>query len=120
MNHHLRGRAIDWAARALVCVMFGALCVNIIQEFARPGHITGLLLLASESLVIVLTLSHRRATSVDWSVPAGIVTLVSVGGPPLVHAGTDVAPLAPDVLTGVVSAVALLLVVSGKVTLGRS
>lgn len=120
MGHHLRGTAIDWAARVLVCMMFGALCVSILQEFARTGHITGLLLLASESLVIVLTLAHRRATSVDWSLPAGIVTLVSVGGPPLVRVSADVESLAPDILTGIVSAVALLLIVCGKLTLGRS
>ena len=110
----------EWAARAIVSVMFGALCVNILQEFMRTGHITGLMLLASESLVIVLTLARRRATLVDRSVPAGIVTLVSAAGPPLMRADADIAALAPDVLTGVVSALALLLILSGKLTLGRS
>ena len=51
----MRTTVADWVARAIVCVMFGALCVNILQEFMRTGHITGLMLLASESLVIVLT-----------------------------------------------------------------
>ena len=115
-----RATATDWAARGIVCVMFGALCVNILQEFARTGHITGLMLLVSESLVIVLTLARRRATLVDRSVPAAIVTLVSVAGPPLMRADGDMAALAPDILTGVVSVVALLLILSGKVTLGRS
>ena len=116
----VRAVVAEWAARAIICVMFSALCINIFQEFARTGHITGLMLLVSESLVIVLTLARRRATLVDRSVPAAIVTLVSLAGPPLLRADGDIAALAPDVVTVIVSAVALLLVLSGKVTLGRS
>jgi protein-S-isoprenylcysteine O-methyltransferase Ste14 len=116
----MRTIVADWVARIIVCLMFGALCMNILQEFMRTGHITGLLLLASESLVIVLTLARRRATLVDQSVPARIVTLVSAAGPPLMRADADVAALAPDILTGVVLALALTLIFSGKLTLGRS
>ncbi|HXD16389.1 MAG TPA: isoprenylcysteine carboxylmethyltransferase family protein [Vicinamibacterales bacterium] len=117
----MRTRVADWVARIIVCLMFGALCVNILQEFLRTGHITGLMLLASESLVIVLTLARRRATIVDRSVPAGIVTLVSVAGPPLMRADHDIVALAaPDMLTGIISLLALMLIVSGKLTLGRS
>ena len=116
----MRTTSADWVARLIICLMFGALCVNILQEFLRTGHITGLMLLASEALVIVLTLARRRATLVDRSVPAGIVTLVSAAGPPLMRADADIAALAPDMLTGIVSALALMLILSGKVTLGRS
>jgi len=116
----MRMMLADWVGRIIVCLMFGALCMNIVQEFMRTGHITGLLLLAGESLVIVLTLARRRATVVDQSVPARIVTLVSAAGPPLMRADADVAALAPDMLTGVVLALALTLIFSGKLTLGRS
>ena len=117
----MRTTVADWVARIIVCLMFGALCVNILHEFQRTGHITGLMLLASESLVIVLTLARRRTTIVDRSVPAGIVTLVSVAGPPLMRADHDlVAIAAPDLLTGIVSGLALMLILSGKLTLGRS
>jgi protein-S-isoprenylcysteine O-methyltransferase Ste14 len=116
----MRATIADWVARLIVCLMFGALCVNILQEFLRTGHITGLMLLASESLVIVLTLARRRATLIDRSVPAGIVTLVSAAGPPLMRADALFPALAPDMLTGAVSALALLLVLCGKLTLGRS
>lgn len=116
----MRTTAADWVARLIVCVMFAALCVNILEECIRTGHITGLMLLASEFLVIVLTLARRRATQVDRSAPAGIVTLVSVAGPPLMRADMAVVALAPDVLTGVVSLLALMLIVAGKLTLGRS
>lgn len=117
----MRSTISDWAGRLIICVMFGALCMNIFGEFERTGHITGLMLLLSESLVIVLTLTRRRAMLVDRSIPAGIVTLVSVAGPPLMRADVDtVAALAPDILTGIVSALALLLIMSGKMSLGRS
>jgi protein-S-isoprenylcysteine O-methyltransferase Ste14 len=117
----MRTTVADWVARIIVCLMFGALCVNVLQEFLRTGHITGLMLLASESLVIVLTLARRRATIVDRSIPAGIVTLVSVAGPPLMRADHDIVALAaPDMLTGIISLLALVLIVSGKLTLGRS
>jgi len=117
----MRTRVADWVARIIVCLMFGALCVNILHEFTRTGHITGLMLLASESLVIVLTLARRRATIIDRSVPAGIVTLVSVAGPPLMRADHDIVALAaPDILTGIISGLALMLILSGKLTLGRS
>jgi len=117
----MRTTLADLVARIIICLMFGALCVNILHEFMRTGHITGLMLLASESLVIVLTLARRRATIVDRSVPAGIVTLVSVAGPPLMRADHDIVALAaPDMLTGIISLLALMLIVSGKLTLGRS
>jgi hypothetical protein len=56
----MRSTISDWAGRLIICVMFGALCMNIFREFERTGHITGLMLLLSESLVIVLTLTRRR------------------------------------------------------------
>jgi protein-S-isoprenylcysteine O-methyltransferase Ste14 len=70
--------------------------------------------------VIVLTLARRRATLVDRSVPAAIVTLVSAAGPPLMRADMATVALAPDMLTGVVSALALTLILAGKLTIGRS
>ena len=117
---HSKSHVAEWCARIIVALMFGALCVSILQEFMRTGHLTGMLLLVSESLVIVLTLARRPASRIDRSVPAAIVTVVSVAGPPLLRADADFAALAPDVLTAIVSALAILLIVSGKVTLGRS
>jgi len=116
----MRARIAEWAARIIVALMFGVLCANILHEFTRTGHVTGLMLLISESLVIVLTLARRPARLVDRSIPAAIVTVVSVAGPPILRADADIAALAPDLLTAIVSALAILLIVSGKVTLGRS
>ena len=115
-----RALITDWLARFTVVILFGGLMMNILAEFQRTGHITGLLLLVSEALVVVLTLVRRSTPFVDRSVGAAVVTLLSVYGPTLLRAEPGAAPLAPDVVTGLVSLFALLLVVTGKCTLGRS
>lgn len=114
-----RAAATDLLARATVVSLFTLLSVNILANFMRTGQVTGLLLLAGESLVVVLTIARRRARSVDRSVLAAVLTTVSLVGPPLVRAG-DAAPLAPDAATAMLSAVGLALVVIGKIALGRS
>jgi protein-S-isoprenylcysteine O-methyltransferase Ste14 len=114
-----RGAMTDLLARATVGSLFTLLSINIFGDFMRTGHLTGLLLLAGESLVVVLTIARRRARLVDRSAAAAIMTTLSLAGPPLLRAG-DAAPLVPDFVTASVSAVGLLLVVVGKVALGRS
>jgi protein-S-isoprenylcysteine O-methyltransferase Ste14 len=106
------------AVRAIVALLFVLLSANLLAEFARTRHLTGLMLLLSESLVVILTLIRRQALAIDRSRIAGLVTFVSVFGPPLLRPIGD--PLLPDSITAVVSLVGLTLVVAGKVTLGRS
>lgn len=114
-----RERVSDLLARAIVGGLFVLLAMNLFREFARTGHLTGLLLLASEGLIVVLTIVRRRASVVDRTTVARFVTAMSIVGPPLLRAG-DATPLASDAVTGLVSAAGLLLVVVAKVTLGRS
>jgi len=115
----LREVVRDLAARTLVGALFALLSANLLGDFLRTGRATGLLLLASESLVVVLTVVRRRAHVVDRSVGAGMLTALSVAGPPLVRSAT-VAPLAPEPVTVLLSAIGLLVIVAGKLTLGRS
>jgi protein-S-isoprenylcysteine O-methyltransferase Ste14 len=114
-----RSRFSEFAARATVGALFALLSLNLLSEFVRTGHITGLLLLVSESLVVVLTLVRRPAQLVDRSVIAAVMTTVSVAAPPMLRA-SDNPSLAPDIVTALVSAVAVILVIVGKLTLGRS
>ena len=114
-----RELATDLLARATIVSLFTLLSVNILANYLRTGRVTGLLLLAGESLVVVLTIARRRARSVDRSVLAAVMTVVSLIGPPLVRA-TDAAPLAADAATAMLSAMGLALVVIGKIALGRS
>jgi protein-S-isoprenylcysteine O-methyltransferase Ste14 len=109
----------DLLARAFVGGLFTLLSINLCAEFLRTGHVTGLLLLAGESLVVVLTIFRRRAMAVDRSAAAAVMTTVSLAGPALLRA-VDGQPLASDVATALVSGVGLLLVVVGKIALGRS
>ena len=57
----------DFVARAFVAGLFALMSVNLFGDFMRTGHVTGLLLLASESLVVVLTIVRRRANLTDRS-----------------------------------------------------
>ena len=109
----------DFAARATVVLLFALLSINLLQEFLRTGHVTGLLLLASESLVVVLTIARRRAAVVDSSPTAATLTGVSVAAPWMLRTA-DVTALAPDYFTSVISALGLAIVVASKIALGRS
>lgn len=119
MQIFFRNSGRELAARLFVATLFGLLLVNVVSEFARTRHVTGLLLVASEALVVVLTIVRRPASAVDRSPLTAFVTLVSVVGPPMLRP-TDTVPLAPDLVTALVSIVGLSIVVAGKLTLGRS
>jgi protein-S-isoprenylcysteine O-methyltransferase Ste14 len=68
---------------------------------------------------VVLTIARRRARLVDRSAAAAVMTTISLAAPPLLRA-SQAAPLAPDVMTAMISAIGLGLVVVGKIALGRS
>lgn len=113
-----RDRLADFVARASLSALFMLLAVRIGREFMETGHLTGLLLLVSELLVVVLTIARRRATVVDRSTGARIIATVSIVGIPFISpTGSG---LVPDLTTAAVSAVGLAIVITGKLTLGRS
>jgi len=113
------GIGTDLVARAIVIVLFSLMSANLLGDFLRTGHLTGLLLLASESLVVVLTIVRRRTSLVDRSAVGVITTAVSLAGPPMLRA-FDGSSLVSDNVTAVVSAAGLGLVIVGKMALGRS
>jgi protein-S-isoprenylcysteine O-methyltransferase Ste14 len=67
----------------------------------------------------VLTIIRRRTRIVDRSPLTAIVTTVSLVGPALVRSA-DAVGVFPDMVTALVSAFGLLIVICGKITLGRS
>jgi protein-S-isoprenylcysteine O-methyltransferase Ste14 len=109
----------DLVARLIVGALFALLSVNLLTDFAQTHRVTGLLLLVSESLVVVMTILRRRTGIVDRSAAAAVVTLLSLVGPTMLRVVPG-AGLLPDMLTAVVSSVGLLIVIAGKITLGRS
>jgi protein-S-isoprenylcysteine O-methyltransferase Ste14 len=109
----------DLAARTVIVCLFTVMAVRLGLDYAQTGRLTGLLLLASEALVVVLTMLRRAPATVDRSVRARVLTALSMAGPPLVKPGT-VEPLFSDAFTVAVSACGLLVVIAGKLSLGRS
>jgi protein-S-isoprenylcysteine O-methyltransferase Ste14 len=107
------------ASRMATVAAFTFLAVRLGADFIQTGRFTGLLLLASEALVVVLTVFRRPTGIVDRSVPARALTTISLIGPLLVGPTTS-AVLLPGAATVTLSAIGLLIVIGGKLSLGRS
>jgi protein-S-isoprenylcysteine O-methyltransferase Ste14 len=109
----------DLVSRISIVTLFSFLTFRLASDAAQTGHVTGLLLLVSESLVVVLTMIRRPAGAVDRSAVARVLTGLSTVGPLLVRAASNAAAV-PDVLTVMITGLGLIFVVVGKLTLGRS
>lgn len=109
----------ELAAKVAILTLFSSLATRLAGDFAETGHVTELLLLASEALVVALTLVRRNALIVDRSLKARLLTLLATFVPPLVTPGGGL-PLAPESLTILISGIGLIIVVGGKLSLGRS
>ena len=112
-------RLADIAARAAIVVLFSLMAARFGADFLKTGRVTGLLLLVSEMLVVVLTVMRRSAAAVDRSVRARLLTAISMLGPPLLQPA-QVAAILPQAATVAASVVGLAVVIAGKMTLGRS
>jgi protein-S-isoprenylcysteine O-methyltransferase Ste14 len=112
-------RLADIAARAAIVVLFSLMALRFGADFLATGRVTGLLLLVSEMLVVVLTVMRRSAAAVDRSIRARLLTTLSMLGPPLLQPA-QVAALLPQSATVAASIVGLAIVIAGKITLGRS
>ena len=109
----------DLLARGIVSGLLIALAANLLEDFQQTGRVTGLLLLASELLVAILMIFRRRTLDVDRSAVSLLLTLVSVAGPFLLRPSETLGPIA-DAATVSLSGFGLLIVIAGKLTLGRS
>jgi protein-S-isoprenylcysteine O-methyltransferase Ste14 len=117
----MRGRRdlADLVGKAAIVALFTMMAVRLGMDFLETGRLTGLLLVASEALVVVLTVFRRDALEVDRSVRARVLTAIALAGPPLVRPA-HVEPFASEMFTVGVSAIGLLIVIGGKMSLGRS
>jgi protein-S-isoprenylcysteine O-methyltransferase Ste14 len=115
----LRERLGDLLARAASGLLFVLLSMNLVHDFVQTRRVTGLLLLVSEALVVILVVFRRPARQVDRSTTARVITAISMVGPPLLRAGSETA-LLPDIITACVSCIGLAFVITAKLTLGRS
>jgi len=117
--HADSGRLADIGARATVIVLFSLMAMRFGADFLATGRVTGLLLLVSEALVVALTVLRRSASALDLSIRARLLATLSMLGPPLLQPG-HLAALAPETLTVALSSAGLVVVIAGKLTLGRS
>jgi len=108
----------DAGSRIAVGALFALLTISLVHDFVQTGHVTGLLFIASESLVVVLTVVRRHAPLVDRTAAARLATAASLAGPMLLRPMGD--NLVSDALTTSITAAGVALVVLGKATLGRS
>ena len=109
----------DLIGKAAIVALFTMMAVRLGMDFLETGRLTGLLLVASEALVVVLTVFRRDALAVDRSVRARVLTAIALMGPPLVRPA-HVEPFASELITVAVSAIGLVVVIGGKMSLGRS
>lgn len=117
------GRSLELAeisARMAIVALFTFMAVRIGTDFLQTGRLTGLLLLASEGLVVVLTVFRRPTSVVDRSLRARVLTTISLIGPLLVGPAAAVSALLPEMTTVSLTACGLLVVIGGKLSLGRS
>ncbi len=109
----------EMPARMIIVALFSLMALRFGADFLQTGRLTGLLLLASEALVVVLTVFRRSTSTVDRSMRARVLTTLSLLGPPLV-APAAVAPFVAEAATVALSVCGLLVVIGGKLSLGRS
>jgi len=108
----------ELAAKVFILTLFSGMAMRLAQNAAETGHVTGMLMLASEALVVALTLIRRTAGVVDRSWQARLLTTVSMVGPLMVVPAA--AALAAEAATVTSTAAGLMIVVMGKLSLGRS
>jgi protein-S-isoprenylcysteine O-methyltransferase Ste14 len=109
----------ELTARVVIVVLFTFMAVRLGTDFLQTGRLTGLLLLASEALVVVLTVFRRSTGVVDRSTRARVLMTLSLIGPLLVRP-TSGSALTSEAATVLISVCGLLVVIGGKLSLGRS
>jgi protein-S-isoprenylcysteine O-methyltransferase Ste14 len=114
----MRERAAEFTARAFISGLFVLLATAIGAEFVKTGHLTGLLLLVSELLVVVLTVVRRPAAVVDRTLVTRMVSGISIVGVYFIRPMGEA--LLADIVTACISGAGLLVIITGKLTLGRS
>ncbi len=109
----------DALGRLMIVILFSLLAVRMGQNFLETARMTGLLLLAGELIVVLLTVLRRPAKFVNRSWRARLLTGCSLVGPLVVVPLTSASPVS-DAITAITSAAGLLITIAGKLALGRS
>jgi protein-S-isoprenylcysteine O-methyltransferase Ste14 len=108
----------ELVSRVVVGTLFLMLAQRLALDYLTTGHVTGLLLLTSETLVVILTIIRKPAIAVDRSWQARSITCGALAGPLLLRT-VSTSPVA-DAWSAAISAAGLFVIISGKLSLGRS
>ena len=109
----------DALARVIIAGLFLGLAYRIGINVIETGRLSGLMLLTSELLVVVLTIIRRQASHVDRATKVRLIATVSVVGPFLLQPDAAAALFAEPVALAI-SSLGLGVVIAGKISLGRS
>lgn len=109
----------DAVARIITAGLLLGLAWRLGANFLETGRPTGLLLLVSESLVVVLTVLRRHASAIDRRLVARLVAAISIGAPLVLRPQTG-GGVVPEALSAPLAAAGLAIVIAGKLSLGRS
>lgn len=114
----LRPDVGELTSKIVIVTLFSSMAMRLAHDAAATGHVTGMLLVASEALVVALTIFRRSAAAIDRSWRARLLTSFATFGPPLVRPVSMA--FAPQSLTLAVTSIGFIIVVLGKISLGRS
>ena len=109
----------DAVARVVIAGLFLGLAYRIGLNVFETGRLSGLFLLTSELLVVVLTIIRRHASQVDRTLKVRLIAAVSVAGPFMLRPAAEAA-LFSEPLALAISGAGLAVVIAGKLSLGRS
>jgi len=90
-----------------------------VGKYLADGGVSNLLLLPSESVVVVLLLVRRPAATISWRPAEWLLALAATAAPMLVNTGIG-NPLIPVTAAAFLMLMGLVVQLSAKLTLGRS
>lgn len=114
-----RAVALDLIERAAVAIFFGAMACSLLTSWQESGNIVSLVLLLSESSVVVFVLIRRFTSDVSVQPLDWLIALLGTTAPLLVRP-TGGEPLVPLSVCAPLMLAGLVLQVAAKFALSRS
>jgi protein-S-isoprenylcysteine O-methyltransferase Ste14 len=111
--------ALDIIERSAVALLFGFFVYRMIDAFVTTGALVNLVLVVSESLVVVFVLIRRSARIVSLNPMDWILAFVATAAPLCAEPET-IAPLVPAAFCVTLTFAGLLLQIAAKLSLRRN
>ncbi|HZP21533.1 MAG TPA: methyltransferase [Bauldia sp.] len=111
--------ALDLIERVVVASLFAFFVYRMVASFLATGLVINLVLVVSESLVVIFVLIRRPARTMSLNPVDWILAFVATAAP-LFAQPDEVAPLVPPILCVILTLCGLALQVAAKLTLRRN